>query len=171
MTCLICEMIDGDKHIIYQDKLAVAILVPNPAVEGHIMVAPREHYAIVEQVPDEVMSHLFIVANRVSSAVFELLGAQGSNITVNNGIPAGQELPHLVLNILPRKENDALNFKWAPKQISQQDMQVIAAKVKDKCDYIGHEAPKEKPMKIDEKKEIKADSDEDYTIKQLERIP
>ncbi|MFA5142086.1 MAG: HIT family protein [Candidatus Woesearchaeota archaeon] len=172
MTCPICDMIDDDKFVVYQDKLAVALLVPNPASEGHIAVVPREHHAILEQVPDNVVSHMFIIANRVSRAVFEMLGAQGTNITVNNGIPAGQASPHVMVNIIPRKEDDGIDFMWIPSQPGPEEMRALATKIKDKCDYIGHEVIKEKPLDLDKKSEIKQAAEEiDYRIKQLERVP
>lgn len=170
MSCRICDMMDAEKFVIYQDKFAIALLAPQPAAEGHIIVATRNHAPILESVPDEVLSHLFIIANRISTSVFELLKARGTNITVNNGIPAGQEIPHFHINIIPRRENDPLDFKWQPLQMTHEEMEQIAAKVKDKCDYIGHEAPKPTPVVLDNK-EIKPESEEDYRMKQLERMP
>lgn len=172
MSCPICDMIDDDKFVVYQDKLAVALLVQKPASEGHIAVVPREHFAILEQVPDNVVSHMFIIANRVSRAVFEMLGAQGTNITVNNGIPAGQTSPHVMINIIPRKQEDGMDFRWNPNQMQPDELKAIAAKIKDKCDYIGHETVKEKPLNLDKKSEIKQTEKEiDYRIKQLDRVP
>ncbi len=170
MSCFICDMVDAEKFIIYQDKLVIAMLAPQPAAEGHIIVATRNHLPIFENVPDDALSHLFIVANRISTSIFELLKARGTNITVNNGIPAGQDIPHFHINIIPRRENDPLDFKWQPLQMTHEEMEQIAAKIKDRCDYIGHEAPKPKPVVLDTK-EVKPESEEDYRIKQLDRMP
>ncbi len=172
MSCPICDIIDHEVYVIYQDKFAVAYLSQDPAAEGHVIVAPREHIPILEQMPDDLLTHLFIVANRVSTSVFELFGAQGTNITVNNGLPAGQDTPHFMINVIPRKETDALNFQWTPKQVSALDMKTVAAKVKDKCDYIGHETPKKEPVDMDKKEEIDSTAEEvDQRVKHLERVP
>lgn len=174
MSCPVCDVIDHDEFIVYQDKLAVAYLVKEPANHGHIRVVPREHIPILEQISDELLTHLFWISNQVSIAVFELFGAQGTNIVVNNGVPAGQELPHFSINVVPRKQEDGVNFRWVPRQIAESDMGTIATKIKDKCDYIGHEAPKKEPVDLDKAKEISTDKETeevDYRIKQLERIP
>ncbi|MBS3113453.1 HIT family protein [Candidatus Woesearchaeota archaeon] len=170
MNCPVCDIMDNEHFVIYQDKFAVAYLSQDPAVEGHVVIAPRNHIPILEQVPGEILEHLFIIANRISISVFELFNAQGTNIIVNNGIPAGQNMPHFSISVLPRKENDGLNFRWAPKQISEQDMQGVLGKVKDRCDYIGHEVPKQAPVVVDKKEELVVE-EVDERIKSLERIP
>lgn len=170
MNCPVCEIMDNEDFVIYQDKFAVAYLSQDPAVEGHVVIVPRDHFPILEQVPSEILEHLFIIANRISTSVFELFNAQGTNIVVNNGIPAGQDAPHFSISVLPRKENDGLNFRWIPKQVSQEDMQSLFGKVKDRCDYIGHEVPKQAPVVVDKKDELVAD-EVDERIKSLERIP
>jgi len=170
MGCPICDWMDEDKLVIYQDKHVVVFLNSEPTVEGHVLVVPRQHYAIMEQVPTDVFEYMFVVANRVSALIFELLGAQGSNILVNNGISAGQDIAHFYINIIPRKENDGLNFRWPPLQIAQDDMESIVAKVKDKCDYIGHEKPKAAPVEVGKVEDVSVD-EEDLRLKQLERTP
>lgn len=170
MSCSICDIIDHDQFIVYQDKYTIAYLSQNPIAEGHVVVVPRDHISILEQIPNDMLQHLFIVANRISTSVFELFGAQGTNIIVNNGISGGQEVPHFSINIIPRKENDGLNYRWIPKQISAQDMQSVAEKVKDKCDYIGHEVPKKAPEVVDKKVELDAE-EVDVRIKHLDRMP
>lgn len=170
MTCPICEWIDTDQFVIYQDKLVVAFLHPEPVVEGHVVVAPRQHFAIMEQVPTSVIEHMFVVSNRISVAIFEMIGAKGTNLLVNNGISAGQEFAHFTVNVIPRKENDGLNFRWAPGQVTQEEFQSIMEKVKDKCDYIGHEQVESEPEEIDQVSEISG-AEDDLRLKQFERTP
>ncbi len=106
MGCDICELIKGKKGLLYEDEQMAILLAPKPAVPGHIILAPKTHAAILEQVPDFVIGKMFDKANKVSIAVFETLGAEGTNIIANNGIAAGQTTNHFLLNVIPRREND-----------------------------------------------------------------
>jgi histidine triad (HIT) family protein len=173
MACPICDLMKEKKGMLYEDEQIAIMLAPKPAVAGHIILAPKTHAAILEQVPDFVIGKLFDKANKVSIAVFETLGAEGTNIIANNGVAAGQNVNHFILNVLPRKENDGMSFAWQPRQLSEEEMSTIELKLKDESKNIGifeKEKPKpkeeKKPEKMKEEKE-----EENYLLKQLDRLP
>jgi len=178
-SCDICTILKNKEmfKFVYEDELCFAILHESPAVEGHTLVIPKEHCPIIEELDDNIVEHLFNVCNIISTALFETLGAHGTNIVLNNGTDAGQELPHLVINVLPRKENDNLNFEWSAKQATNEQLQGVKAnlKVYSKAIYSGKDSlPKVKmmPEKGKEKHEKKdKKEDEDYLAKQLNRMP
>src|SRR3989338_1535482 len=91
--CIFCQIISGkvQSRKVYDDDLVVAILDVNPANPGHTLIMPKEHYSIMPQMPDEEVSHIFIVAKALSNASLRALEAQGSNIIVANGVAAGQK--------------------------------------------------------------------------------
>lgn len=170
--CTVCQQIAEKKHLLYQDEKVVAFLSSSPAAVGHIVLAPKQHAPILEQVPDFVISELFTKANKLSIACFETLGAEGTNIIVQNGLAAGQNSSHATLNIVPRKENDGLNVLWKPKQLSEEQMSTIELKVKEETQKIGgFEKEKAKPIEIKKPEELKPSKEESYIIKQLRRIP
>ena len=109
MKCEACELIKGEEKI-YEDDKVFAVLAKNPANYGHIWVVPKEHYTIIEQVPDFVMAHIGVVTNKISMALFESMKIQGTNIFIQNGVAAGQNIPHLIVHIIPRFENDGINL-------------------------------------------------------------
>jgi histidine triad (HIT) family protein len=171
MACEICDMIKAKKGLLYEDEQIAIMLAPKPATAGHIILAPKIHAPILEQVPDFIIGKLFDKANKVSIAVFETLGAEGTNIIANNGIAAGQSVNHFLLNVLPRKENDGMNFAWQTKQLSEEEMSTIELKLREESKSIGiFEKEKEKPKEAKKPEEIK-DEGENYLLKQLERLP
>jgi len=89
--CIVCQTIDGKipAKKVYEDDEVLAILDFNGANIGHTFVIPKEHIPILEQIPSHLIGKLFNVSNKVSSAIFEALGVQGTNIFVTNGITAG----------------------------------------------------------------------------------
>jgi histidine triad (HIT) family protein len=178
--CEYCQSVKGASKLvkIYEDKKAIAVLHPLPASPGHIIIFPKNHYQIFEQIPDYEIDYLFNLANKLSIAVFEAVGAKGTNIIINNGVAAGQEDPHLTIHIIPRNEGDGLNFQWQPRQLNEEEMSTVELQVKEGAKNIGtfEKEEKKEPIKIDELKKqsekIKeTGKGENYLIKQLERIP
>jgi histidine triad (HIT) family protein len=172
-NCDYCQLIESKTNLIYEDAKVVAMLAPKPAAIGHIIVLPREHYPIIEQVPDFIVSDLFVKANKISIALFEGLGAHGTNIIVQNGVSAGQKSAHFMVHIIPRKEGDKLDFNWKPRQLTEEEMSTVEIQLKEASAGIGSfQKEPEKPVEIEKKVEkIKAGKEENYLIKQLERIP
>lgn len=173
MSCVICDAVKGKQGLLFEDEHLAILLAPKPSVAGHIWLIPKQHAAILEQIPDFVMGKLFDKANKVSIAVFETLGAEGTNILVNNGVAAGQKDNHCVVHVLPRRDKDGLNFQWQPKQLSEEEMSTIELKLKDEAKKIGvFEKEKPKPKELPKPEEMKKAEDEvNYMLKQLERLP
>ena len=168
--CILCQ----EKDFIFEDDKCFAVL--GDTVKGHVILAPKEHFQILEQIPDFLIAHLFNVANKLSTAVFESFKAQGTNILVQNGVPAGQSIPHLSIHILPRYQDDGINFQWKPKQLTQEQFSTIELKIKQGSDNIGafEKEEKKEPVKIEKKepeKVKKIPKGENYLLKQLDRIP
>lgn len=177
-TCKYCNILKGESKAenIYEDPKMLAILSPTPAVLGHIILFPKKHYAIIEQIPDYEIAELFKAANKLSSAVFEALQPKGTNIIIQNGLAAGQtDVPHVGIHIIPRNDNDGINFQWQPKQLTEEQMSTVELKLKEASRGIGNFQKEEKkePVKIETKaKEIKeSKKGENYLLKQLNRIP
>ena len=154
----------------YSDDKVVALLAPAPAAGGHMMVVPREHFPIVEQVPDFVVGEMFCKANKLSVGIFEALGAQGTNLLLQNGVAAGQRHGHVALHVIPRKEGDGLNLAWPPKQLSEEEMSTLELKIKDAAKNVGA-FEQEKPKPAEAKKPEEVSEAEEYLVNQMRRIP
>lgn len=190
MACEYCDIIEGKKEAakIYEDKDVFAFLSPTPSTIGHIVVMPKRHVPIIEALSDDVVSHMFNVANKISIAAFESLKIEGTNIIIQNGVEAGQESPHFSLNIIPRKTGDGLMFEWPTKQLSEEEMATIELQLKDELDkpQVVEETSVEEesePVATEDKQDVVEDQteevptdnlkekEENYLIKQLRRIP
>ncbi|MBU0536012.1 MAG: HIT family protein [Nanoarchaeota archaeon] len=174
--CVYCQMIaDKEKEKIYEDEKVVVVLDDKPAGPGHLLVMPKQHYPIMEQVPDFIMSHAFTIANKMSIALFESLNAQGTNIVVNNGLAGGQESAHFMINVIARREGDGMNFQWVPRQLSEEEMSTIELQMKEQTKTIGEfQSEKAKPIEMETKvRRIPAGSEdrENYLVKRFIKIP
>lgn len=106
--CIFCQIINGKvpSKKVYEDEKSIAILDINPAAQGHILLLPKEHYAIMPQVPDAEIGHLFSISKKLSQAILRGLKVSGTNIFIANGFAAGQKAQHFIMHIIPRKEGD-----------------------------------------------------------------
>lgn len=177
MACIFCEIIAKkvQPKTVYEDEQAVAVLPDEPAVAGHIIVITKKHIPIFEEMDDALTNHIFEVANKVSIALFESVGAQGTNILVQNGIPAGQEVAHACINVLPRKENDSLNLEWQVKQLSDDEMSTVEQTLRDGIEQLTQTDKKTAPEKEEATTHVTPETsekgEENYLIRQLRRIP
>ena len=154
--CPYCQMIEEkDQHIIiYEDEHTLAILNPMPASLGHILVLPKQHHTILEQLHDPLAGHLLIVASKLSAVLFDVLGG-GTNVLVNNGAGAGQTIPHVAIHIIPRQDGDNIQLTWQPKDISQEELAEVESEI---LAQPGEET-------------VTTISEEDARLKHLDRVP
>ena len=140
--CVFCSIVDGKitAKKIYEDDSLIAMLDINPANRGHVILFPKMHYELLTLVPD--VGHIFTVANKISRVVFEVTKAQGTNIFVANGIAAGQKIPHVVVHIIPRFNNDKVRFTWEKIDVSDKEMKELV----DKLSSFLSISKKEKPL-------------------------
>jgi histidine triad (HIT) family protein len=167
--CLFCGLIQKKANALFEDESLLAMLSPEPAVAGHVLVIPKAHSPILEAIPDFVVGNAFKIANKIGVAVFEALGAQGTNVLIQNGAPAGQRHNHAMLHVIPRFENDNLPIGWTPKPASDEELTSIESKLKDETRNIGiFEKEKPKPIEAEKPKELPK---EDQRLKVFKRIP
>ena len=61
-NCDHCNIPENER--IFEDGNAIVTLSPQPAGPGHVLVIPKEHFTILEQIPDFIAGHLFSIANK-----------------------------------------------------------------------------------------------------------
>ena len=186
MSCELCDIVAGESKavVLYEDEKVFVAVRDHVLIPGQITVFPREHAPILEMIPDEILGHCAILANTISVAVFETLGAKGTNILIRNGLGAGQNLPHFSIEVIPRQENDGLNFQWEPKQILEDEIDRTFVLLKDELASLQEQSKKvkEEERRIEEKgkennngqpKEEKQKEKEkpNYLLKSVRKIP
>lgn len=129
--CIFCHIVSGRVQAkkVFEDDKVMAILDINPANPGHILLLPKEHYSIMPQLPEDVLTHIFMVAKSLSNTALRALEATGTNIIVANGAAAGQKAQHFMVHIIPRKENDNLSFDIPQQKISDKELDIIREKL------------------------------------------
>jgi histidine triad (HIT) family protein len=50
---------------VYEDELVIAFMDIDPINEGHVLVIPKTHYLDMDEIPDNIISHLMIVSKKI----------------------------------------------------------------------------------------------------------
>jgi len=164
MKCDYCELERERFNIIYEDELAVAAVKDAAVLPGQVTIFPRQHFTILEMVPNDVLRHCIVLANKVGSAIFDALEAQGTNIIIQNGLAAGQNVPHFGIEVIPRREGDGLNFQWPSKQLTEDELEMLFQELEEGKKTKAEEAPESNEPPTKEEKE-------NYLLNSLRRLP
>ena len=112
MSCIFCSIIKGDIpcYKIYEDENVLAFLDIANDVEGHTLVVPKEHVADMNECGEKLFATVMAAAKKLVDH-FISLGYGGANVIINCKPAAGQEVGHLHVHVLPRKEGDGARVK------------------------------------------------------------
>jgi histidine triad (HIT) family protein len=111
--CLFCAIVAGERPgaMVLEEEHLVAFLDIRPVFKGHTLLVPRRHVDTLAELPAELRDPLLDAAQRLSRAVVDGLGAQGSFVAMNNTV--SQSVPHLHVHVVPRTKGDGLRgFFW-----------------------------------------------------------
>lgn len=107
--CLFCRITQKKESssIVYEDNLCMAIMDIFPLGEGHVLVIPKQHGELINELAPPVQEHLFSVGTRIVDAQRKAgFGIKGTNFLLNDGKAANQTVPHIHLHLIPRKRGD-----------------------------------------------------------------
>lgn len=70
--CVFCHKEKIITDFIYEDEMVLAFMDMEPINEGHILLVTKEHYLDADEIPDEILAHLMIVAKKIISVLKEI---------------------------------------------------------------------------------------------------
>lgn len=127
--CIFCKIIAGEipSNTIYEDDAFKVILDLAPAAKGHALILPKEHYADIYEIDEEVAGRAMKLAKKLSMHMTDVLGCDGFNILQNNHEVAGQTVFHFHMHLIPRYKNAKNNdiLIWSQETFSEQEMAEI----------------------------------------------
>lgn len=125
--CIFCKIgagiIPGAK--VYEDKAVMGFLDIHPAAKGHTLVIPKKHYEKFSQIPEEELFMLIGGVQKLTKQMEKNLKPEGMNILLNMGKAAGQEVPHVHVHIIPRKQDDTVEFGWKHEQYAAGEIEAF----------------------------------------------
>ncbi len=131
-NCIFCKLANGEipTATLYEDEDFRVILDASPASKGHALIIPKEHYADLYELDDELAAKVLILAKKMITKLTDVLGCDGYNIVQNNKEAAGQTVFHFHLHMIPRYQNDDVGLGWKMGTLTDEDKEELLAKIK-----------------------------------------
>ncbi len=134
--CIFCSIVTGQipSKKIYEDDKIIAVLDIHPAVAGHLLIVPKDHITYFEELNEKILNHIISISHRLSGVMIANLKSVGVTGLIQSGEYAGQKSPHFIMHIIPRFENDDLNFSSTGEIVDAKNMQTVFRKLKKEID-------------------------------------
>jgi ATP adenylyltransferase len=112
--CIFCakpaESRDEQNYIVHRGKRCFVLLNLYPYTSGHLMIAPYEHVATLEDAPLESLLEMMRLTREAERHLRRVYRPEGLNMGMNIGKCAGAGVAgHIHMHVLPRWTGDA-NF-------------------------------------------------------------
>ena len=101
--CIFCKLINREipAKILYEDNQIIAFEDINPQAPTHILLIPKEHFASLNDIPEEkkeILSHLLLRARNIAQELG--IKENGYRIVLNTGKNSGQDVFHIHFHLL-----------------------------------------------------------------------
>lgn len=132
-NCIFCKIAAGEipSATLYEDDDFRVILDLGPATKGHALILPKEHYANLYEINEEVAGKAFKLAKKMITRLTDVLGCDGYNVVQNNGEAAGQTVFHFHMHLIPRYKDDNAGFGWNTGKLTEEDKNEILEKLNE----------------------------------------
>jgi diadenosine tetraphosphate (Ap4A) HIT family hydrolase len=133
--CIFCAIVKGESpaSLTHEDDSVIAFMDIQPITHGHMIVVPREHAVLMQDVNETAAMRAFRVARRLASLARHTLGASGANLLVMDGEVAFQDVPHFHIHVIPRYPGDGFGLTF-PKTYEQPpsraELETVAAAIR-----------------------------------------
>ena len=112
--CIFCEKAaerhDEKNYVIHRGSRNFVLLNIYPYTNGHLMIAPYEHVATMEEAAEETLAEMMLLTREAERRLRAVYRPGGVNIGMNIGECAGAGVAgHIHMHVLPRWFGDA-NF-------------------------------------------------------------
>ena len=130
--CIFCKIAGGEipSSTVYEDEDFRVILDLGPATKGHALILPKNHFANLFEISEDMDAKAFILAKKIAKKMKDVFGCDGVNIVQNNGVAAGQTVFHFHIHLIPRYEGDHAGVTWKPGTLTDEEREEILQKWK-----------------------------------------
>ena len=116
--CIFCKIAqkEAPASVIYEDDEVMAFLDTNPIQTGHTLVIPKMHFDIWG-IEAATLTKIVTVTKQVAEKMSGILNTEGINTFSASGKPAGQEIYHFHIHIIPLGKGERTKFTdwWLSK--------------------------------------------------------
>ncbi len=126
-NCIFCKIAAGEipSRTLYEDEQFRVIMDLGPASRGHALILPKEHYANLFELPEELAADAMKLAKKMATVMTEKLECDGFNLVQNNGEVAGQTVFHFHMHLIPCYKEAGRVIAWETKNMSPEELDEI----------------------------------------------
>lgn len=111
---------------IAEDDNFIAFLDVNPLQEGHTLIVPKIQIDYIYDLPEDVLSELFIFSKVVAKKIENAIKCERIGIAV-----VGLEVPHVHVHLIPINVISDMNFQTLRKNFSKEEFEKTINKILD----------------------------------------
>jgi histidine triad (HIT) family protein len=116
-SCIFCNILSGTApaNFVQRDEFCAAFMDIHPVNGGHVLVVPLRHAELLSEVDEVTLGHMLQMAQRLDTALRKSgIRCEGVNLFLADGRPAGQEVMHVHLHVIPRFSGDGHHLRFSP---------------------------------------------------------
>jgi histidine triad (HIT) family protein len=102
----------------------IAFLDIVPLKKGHTLVVPKIQVDYIYDLPDKVLSDLFIFSKKIAKKIESVIDCKRIGVAV-----IGLEVPHAHVHLVPINEISEMNFQNQRIELNKEDFQNIRDKI------------------------------------------
>jgi len=118
-NCIFCKIArkEAPAGVVYEDDEVMAFLDINPVQRGHTLVIPKRHFVDIWDIEAAVLTKVVAVTKQVAEKLATTLNTEGINTFTASGKPAGQEIYHFHIHVIPLGKGERTKFAdyWLSK--------------------------------------------------------
>ena len=95
-----------------------------PLKKGHTLVVPKIQVDYIYDLPDKVLSDLFIFSKKIAKKIESVIDCKRVGVAV-----IGLEVPHAHVHLIPINEISDMNFQNQRIELNKEDFQNIRDKI------------------------------------------
>lgn len=113
--CPFCE--PATERLVFSTPEFAAIRDAYPVTEGHLLIVPRRHVARWDELTKGERDALHSGVERGRFLLRGQVDPDAFNVGYNDGVAAGQTIPHFHIHIIPRRAGDVANPRGGVRNV------------------------------------------------------
>ncbi|KAK4056277.1 Dinucleoside triphosphate hydrolase [Microbotryomycetes sp. JL221] len=93
-------------QVFFQSSLSLGLVNLKPLVPGHVLVIPKRVVPRFRDLTPQEVTDLFASTHQIAAVLEKEYKAHALNLAIQDGVAAGQSVPHVHVHLIPRITGD-----------------------------------------------------------------
>jgi len=122
--CLFCEIVNNtiSSLKIYENESVFGVLNIKPSTKGQVLIITKKHHSFLNSMSEKESNDLMNAIKSISTVISQVFQCSGINVIYSMGGSAGQRIPHVSVDLIPRYANDSVVIEFPESEINEQEL-------------------------------------------------